>query len=163
MHFFNTIHNHADIADKSWAGYFESLANGCRAPAQWVSAELCNSGVRKAYEFRNINVMAEYSSDQFQRDSCCLRVARTVIGLIVCSFTYLLSMPLMGLAYTSQEIRLKHALSVRILSVEEEAQLRELVEARQSLQAQRLGCDGGLSAVILGSICCLLCTLVCCK
>jgi hypothetical protein len=165
--FFNTVQYDADFEDNSWLSKVEAAADVCRAPSQWLAAELWSGGKKYIVTKPDSNKMSD-----FDDGVCCnevkpkvtqgmQKVIRIGLGLFLSLPGQILALPLMGIAYAaSKEIFLKHKISVRKLSEEEQKELVELIQKRQELAKERQGCEPNC---LLCTICCLLCYLVCSK
>lgn len=171
--FFSTVQYASGLESDSWLSKFENAADVCRSPSRWFAGELWGGG--KKYEFKILMLQtvggAELSPSA--RSMICLsaiktkaaqgmqKVLRIIVGLLLSLPGQIAAIPLMAIAYVSQEIRLKHKAVVRPLSPEETQKLKELIAERQKLAKERQGCEA-ISCLLL-SICCLLCCLVCKK
>lgn len=160
---FNTVQYDSDIKDESFFSKLEAAADVCRAPSRWVASEIWGGG--KTHMISHINqddenqdlVCEEIDSKSMQGMH---KVIRIVVGLILSLPGQALALPLTGAAIIgSEEIWLKHTMSVRTLSDEEQQKLEELIQKRQELAKDRQGCEP--ISCLLCSICCLLCCLVC--
>lgn len=157
--FFNTAQYESGVEDDTWLSKFEAAADVCRAPSRWLAGELWSGG--KTYEvtrrFHPVDFEAEEvdqnDSEGFQK------VMRIVMGLIFSLPGQIAAIPLMAIAYCSEEIRLKHKVTVVELSDEEKKKLADLISEREKLTAERQGCEP-VSCILL-TICYLLCHLAC--
>lgn len=169
--FFNTVQYDSDLQDDSVFSRLEAAADVCRAPSRWVATEIWSGG--KTYTIHHIKEDDEIQQDGENQNLNCeatdsksmqgiQKVVRILAGLILSLPGQVLALALMGAAFIgSEEIRLKHKMSVRTLSEEERQKVEELIQKRQELAKERQGCEP--VSCILCSICCLLCCLVCQK
>ncbi len=159
--FLNTIQYAPEFKDESWLSQFEVAADVCRAPTRWIAAEFWNGG--KQYFVTRLDGQQNLSVQEIETKVTqgFQKVARIFIGIILFIPGQILAVPLMSIAYVSDEIRLKHKISVRELSDSEKQELDGLIQKRQELAKERQGCEP--VTCILFSICCLLCCLVCRK
>lgn len=153
--FFNKVYYVDEIKDNGWLSQFETAADICRAPSRWVATELWNGS--KVYE---MDLDFHEPRNESQTEGI-RKVIRVVLGLILAIPGQLLAIPLMGIAFLSEEIRLKHKVMVVELSKEEADKLQELITQRVNLAKEKQGCEP--ISCLLVSICLLLCCLVCKK
>lgn len=160
MGFFNTVNYSNDPSnripqDNSWYAKAESLADACRAPGRWVAAEVWDGGVTYSVGgFMGVNAKSEYTP---LADGCIEKMVRVALGVLLAIPGFLLSIPLMSLAFLSEEIRLKHSVSVRDLMGEEGSRFITLINKRQALAEEKKAHDGELEGR-----CCIIYLLLCC-
>ncbi len=160
MGFFNSVSYAPSILDDSWYSQAEALADVCRGPRRWLAGELWNGGEK--YQITEVSTenidIEEVLTIQSQGIQ---KVLRVVIGLLLSIPGEAVAAFFMAFAFTNEEIRLKHKVTVRELSADEKQKLTDLIEERQKLARERQG--EPITCSILCSICCLLCCLVCFK
>lgn len=159
--FFSTVQYEQELADDSWLSKFESAADVCRAPSRWVAHECWGEGKKYIVTYHSDPTeFVNHEIDQ-KTSSGIQKVLRIVIGLILSVPGQIVAIPLMAIAYCSEETRLKHKTTVVKLTDEEKGKLAELIQKRQILARERQGCEPFSIVCLLCSICCLLCCLVC--
>lgn len=137
MNFFTTVQytneHTAGLINKSVTGYAERIADLCRLPGNMAAAELWGGG--KKYQITLINGRIACRVGSMIPKEGLTKALRIVLGVTVGAFGQLLALPLMALAFTNEEIRLKH----RVINPSEEGgdRLRELIRARLDLAAQK--------------------------
>lgn len=139
--FFNRVDYQPNQIDNGWLSKFETAADICRTPSQWIATELWNGGRRYellvggAYE----DVVGVYvAKSPLPQSEGIKKVICIAFGIILAIPGQLLAIPLMGIAFTSEEIRLKHkASSVAQLADDEETKLQDLIEERRNSKIQR--------------------------
>lgn len=159
MGIFNTVQYYSEIQDDGWSSYAESAANVCRAPGRWLAAEFWGGG--KSYVVTRsdkIDNCFNVNEAKLAQSEGWRKVARIVMGLALSIPGEILAIPLMGFAFTSEEIKLKHKVTVTQLTQEESARLASLIDERQKLAKERQGCEP-ISCCLLFSICYLLCCI----
>lgn len=166
MGFFKTVQYAQELEDDSWLSKFEAAADVCRAPYRWLESEW-NSENGKKYLMTCYDAQGLLSDELHVKEvgskitQGIQKVMRVVAGLLFSLPGQIVAIPLMAVAYSSEEIRLKHKIAVRNLSDDEKQKLEELIDKRQELAKERQGCEP--VSCLLFSICCLLCYLVCKK
>jgi hypothetical protein len=171
MDFFNTLGNgffhHVQYAkefkDDSWSSQLEDAAQVCRAPSRWV-AELWGEGKKYKVTFYDADTLTDdihLIEVQPKVSEGIQKVIRTVLGILFAVPGQIAALPLMGLAYLNEEIRLKHQVAVRTMTDEDNKKLAEMIQKRLELAKERQGCEP--ISCLLFSICCLLCCLMCSK
>lgn len=156
--FFNTVQYDSDLKDDSWFSKFENAADVCRAPARWFATEAWGGG--KTYTVNVIDDKGEFACEEVESKAAqgAQKAIRIGLGVLLGIVGQVLALALMGVAFISEEIRLKHKISVRTLSDDEQQKLNDFVNKRQELAKERQGCEP--VSCLLCSICCLLCCLV---
>jgi hypothetical protein len=160
--FFNTVQYDLNVEDDSFISQLEAVADVCRAPSRWVAAEFWEGG--KTYSIKNVKeeeVDLACNDTPSKSTQGMQKAIRVFAGAILSLPGQALALAFMAAAYTNEEIRLKHTMSVRTLSDEEKEKLADLIQKRQELAKERQGCEP--VSCLLFSICCLLCCLVCQK
>lgn len=130
--FFDKVYFSSENLDSGWLSKFEAAADVCRAPSRWVANELWNGGIVYKIYIQLGDFVDIYKENQPQSEGI-KKVIRVVVGLILAIPGQLLALPLMGIAFFSEEIRLKHKLAVVDLSDEEFDKLERLIEERKIL------------------------------
>jgi hypothetical protein len=109
----------------------------CRAPSRWVAGHIWGGG--KFYRVVNEDFCLVRLAFK-QESSLSKKIMRVVIGVLLSLPGQIISVPLMLLAYTSKEIRLKHQFALMNLTDQQKDELHPLIHARQPLEKQR--CEG---------------------
>lgn len=170
MGIFNTVQYSQELQDDGWFSKIEAAADVCRGPSRWLADECRGVFLRlsgKAYTVTYVdNVVTKTNEIYWEEEEPRLtegsqKIMRIVLGLFLSLLGQVLALPLMGIAYFSEEIRLKHKMTVKELTDEERQKLKDLIDKRQELAKERQGCEP--ISCFLFSIWSLLCYLVCCK
>jgi hypothetical protein len=154
--FFSTVEYAPNLADNSWCSKAEKVADVCRAPGNWV-AELWAGG--KKHEITVVSKDEGRATIKDNKSEGLRKVIRVIVGLVLSIPGQLLAVPFMGIAFISDEIRLKHTVAHRNLNAAEMEKLAELIAKRQELAKSKQGCEP--ISCFLFSIVCLLCCICC--
>lgn len=148
--FFCTV-NYTKFPDKSIYGYAESCADTLRTPSRWVGSLFGFGKVSCVNQNARVIHDCEFKNT-FQK------VALVALGVFLAVPGQVLAIPLMGFAYLSEEIRLKHKYAVKTLEPAEYNKMKELQQARQKLTGEKKECEP--VTCILLSVCCMFCMIL---
>jgi len=158
MGFFSTVNYVSAWKDNSWLSKFEDAANVCRAPSRWIASELTPQ-YSKVYEVSIIHGLLSQQSEPTKAVTGALRVARAVLGVLFSIPGQIVAIPLMAVAFCSQEIRFKHKYAAKQLSDLDEMYLKNWITERKKLADEKKGCEA--VTCFLCSMCTIV-SLLCC-
>ncbi|MGA8164691.1 MAG: hypothetical protein WB791_06660 [Waddliaceae bacterium] len=161
MSFFSTVHYAPLLQDKGWVAKAEAAADVCRAPARWICSEfqVLDKG-RVYYYIENLDSSITAEERESKPTKGMRKAMRIMAGILLSIPGQLLGSALMGIAFTSKEIRLKHQTVSTLSTKEKKEELQRFVDERRRVANEQQGCDS--ISCSLCTIICLLCYIACC-